>query len=101
MLLQSIKGRTLRASDVGGDNNKFEVPSECPLSVSHIIVLLMYCNNTKLQYEYKKMGCRERDSHQTLKDLKRWNREIAHFHRLLVEVVTFWGEEVTPNQVFY
>jgi len=47
------------------------------------------------------MGCRERDSHQTLDDLKRWNREIAHFHRLLVEVVKFFGDRVKPNQVFY
>merc|ERR550525_117079 len=101
MLLQSIKGRTLRASDDGLDNERYEVPSECPLSVSHIIVLLMYCNNTKLQYEYKKMGCRERDSKQTLNELKGWNREIAHWHRLLIEVVYFWGDRVSPNQVFY
>merc|ERR1719242_287574 len=101
MLLKTIKGRTLRASDRGATNNHYEVPPKCPLSVSHIVVLLMYCNNTKLQYEYKKMGCRERDSHQTLDDLKRWNREIAHFHRLLVEVVSFWGDFVGPKQVFY
>ena len=101
MLMKTIKGRTLRAIDGGGANEWYEVPPKCPLSVSHIVVLLMYCNNTKLQYEYKKMGCRERDSHQTLDDLKRWNREIAHFHRLLVEVVYLWGDRVTPNQVFY
>merc|ERR1719242_469113 len=101
MLMKTIKGRTLRAIDFGIENDRHEVPPKCPISVSHIVVLLMYCNNTKQQYEYKKMGCRERDSHQTLEDLKGWNREIAHFHRLLVEVVKFFGDRVGPKQVFY
>ena len=101
LLRKSVKGRELRAMDVGGDNERYEVPVDCPLSVSHIFVLLMYCNDTDLQYKYKKFGCRERDSEQTLEELKDWNRDIAHWHKLLNEAVIFFGNKVRQKQVFF
>ena len=78
-----------------------ELPPLSQVSVSHIFVLLMYCNDTKLQYTYKKFGCREMGNEQTIEELKEWNREIAHWYRLLVEMVYFYGEYVSRQQVFY
>ena len=104
LFAKSKNGQALKALDRGSTNSVYEMPPECPLSVSHIFVLRMYCNLTDLQKEYKECGCRERDSGQTLEELKKWNREIAHWHRLVVEAVVFFGEKVRPNsskQVFF
>ena len=98
---RSGKGRRQSANSLWGDNQVFEVFRGSPLSVSHIFVVLMYCNDTKLQYNYKKFGCRERYKGQTLEELKKWNREIAHWHRLLFEAVKFFGQLVSPTDVFY
>ena len=101
MYRQSTNGRKLKANDLGAGNQMCEVPVNIPLSVSHIFVLLMYCNLTDLQYKYKKFGCRERDKDQSLEELKEMNQEIAHWHRLLDEVVLFFGDNVTPKQMFF
>ena len=98
---KSSKARKLSAKLRWGDNLIYEVPKQLPLSVTHIFVVLMYCNDTKLQYNYKKFGCRERYKGQTLEELKNWNREIAHWHRLLFEAVKFFGDLVSPKDVFY
>ena len=100
-LRKTNKGRTLSAMQLYDHNRNFEVPVHSPLSVSHIFVLLMHCNLTDLQCKYKKFGCRESEVHKTFEDLKAWNREIAIWHRLLIEAVTFFGEMVRPKQIFY
>ena len=100
-LRQSRKGRELKAMDLGGDNDWYEIPVNCPVSVAHIFSLLMYCNDTDLQYKYKKYGCRESDTHQSLEDLKQSNAEIAIWYKLLVEVVHLFGERVHAKQVLY
>ena len=101
ILLQSAKARALFAEDSYGTTTNKEIPAHSPLSVSHIFVMLMYCNDTELQYRYKKFGCRERYKGQTLDELKSWNGEIFHWSRLLTEMICFFGEYCQPNQVLY
>ena len=101
MFRQCAKGRSFKAKNHGGDNKRYDVRVASPLSVSYIFVLLMYCNLTDLQYKYKKIGCRERDSEQTLEDLIESNREIAIWYRLLFEVVHFFGELASAKQIYY
>ena len=101
MFRQCDKGRSFKAKYHGGDNDRYEVRAASPLSVSYIFVLLMYCNLTDLQYKYKKIGCRERDGEQTLEELIESNREIAIWHRLLFEVVHFFGDLASSKQVYY
>ena len=101
MYQQSTRGRGFRASDLIDPNKQYEIPPNSPLSVSHIFVLLMYCNLTDLQYKYKRFGCRERDNEQSLEELKKSNSEIAHWHRFLIETVFFFGDIVIPKQVFF
>ena len=100
-LRESAKGRAFKAGDRALFNIRHEVPIDCPLSVCYIFVLLMYCNLTDLQYKYKKIGCRERDSEQTLEELKEWNREIWYWHRFFFEATYCFGDKARPSQVFY
>ena len=100
-LQQTTKGRQLTANYRYDDNEIYEVIRDSPLSVSHIFCLLMYCNLTDLQYRYKKYGCRESEVHDSFDDLKKRNRQIAIWHRLLFEAVLFFGERVKSKKVFY
>ena len=105
-LWRSNKGRALKAVDVGLSNNQMEIPADSPLSISHIVVLLMYCNHTLLQNEYKKRGCRESVEMTSVDDpafsaLKDMNSEIAWWYKLITESVQFWGSRVSPKQTFF
>ena len=106
ILWRTQNGRSLKASDVGVWNQNNEVPPHSPMSISHIFVLLMYCNFTNLQYHYKKIGCREMTDIQSHHDpeycaLKERNREIGWWYRLLVVSIAYWGERASVNDVFY
>ena len=101
MFRDCSKGRAFRALNGGSWNVSYEVPVDSPLSVCHIFVLLMYCNLTDLQYKYKKIGCRERDSEQTLEELVDWNKEIWHWHRYFYIAVYMFGDRAVPSHVFY
>lgn len=89
---ESQKGRSIQASQGAVDNNKYDIPHRLPLSVSHIVVLLMYCNYTELQNKYKKLGCRSSKIN---------NAEIGHWYRLIFEAVLFFGSKVRPKNVFF
>ena len=101
LLRQSKKGRSLKATNQGVDNDKLEIPSNLPLSVSHIIVLLLYCNETELQYKYKKYGTRKTSKKQTFEEFKELNSEIGIWYRLLNEVIEFFGERCSAKHVFF
>ena len=101
LLRQSDKGRSLKARNAGGTNNKCEIPVDLPLSVSHIVVLLMYCNETELQYKYKKYGTRRTNKKQTKKQCKEMNSEIGIWYRMLNEVIEFFGSRCSPKNVFF
>ena len=47
---ESTRGRRLCARDAAGTIDAYNLPAGSPVSVSHIFVLLMYCNDTELQY---------------------------------------------------
>lgn len=105
-LRRTDKGRNLNAVNLGRTNSDYEIPAFSPISVSHIFVLLMYCNFTALQSAYKKMGCRETKDIQSVLDpefdsFRESNREIAWWYRLINESVILWGDRVKNNDVFY
>ena len=97
----SNKGKTLKACDKQGDNNNYEIPVSLPISVAHIFVLILYCNFNKLQYHYKKHGCREHNDQETLQDLRKRNMEIGNWYKLLKECVLFYGTMATSSDTFY
>ena len=82
LLRHSKKGRSLKAINAGEDNKKYEIPADLPLSVSHIIALLMYCNDNNLQYKYKKYGTRKTNKKQTDEEFKEVNSEIGIWYSI-------------------
>ena len=111
--------RRMKSSTIGGKCQAFLIPGESPLSLSHLFVLLMYCNLTKLQAEYKKHGCRGRTSGATitttfphletgnqneimeLEELKKRNSEIGWWYKLIYESIMLWGTPVEVEDIFY
>eukprot|EP01083_Nonionella_stella_P162944 535372_1 len=98
---QSYKGRALKAEDRGMNNNQYEIPVHLPISVSHILTLMLYCNFTELQCKYKKEGCREANKNETIAEFIKRNQEIGHWYKLLSEAIRFYGTKVKHGQVFY
>ena len=101
LLKKSKKGRTIKARNFAGSNYEKGIPPGLPLTVSHIVVLLMYCNDTQLQYKYKKFGTRKTNREQTNEDFKEMNAEIGIWYRLLCEVVALFGSVCHPKNVFF
>merc|ERR550525_2232957 len=101
MFSNTKMGRSIKAMDGGGTNKIYNIPSNLPFSASHIFVLLMYCNETILQYKYKKFGCRKVNEEMTDDTFKAMNAEIGYWYQLLDEAITFFGTLVTPTDVFF
>eukprot|EP01084_Bolivina_argentea_P197129 337866_1 len=91
----------MKAGNRGLDNNWYEIPVGLNITISHILVLLMYCNLDELQRAYKAKGCRKIKYNEPLKDIKKRNMEIAHWYSLLFESIYFYGYECTPKDVFF
>jgi len=97
----SNRGKKLKAKYIGGNNDNYETPVGCSISVAHILCLIVYTNLTKLQYEFKKMGTRKHKKNQTLKELMKLNTEINRWYSLLFEAITFYGSETKSSDIFY
>eukprot|EP01083_Nonionella_stella_P138878 422738_1 len=97
----STTGRRLKAMNQNAENNKHEIPVNLPMTVSHILVIMFYCNLTDLQRLYKKYGCRQLYANEDLDELKPRNKEIAHWYRLLYEAIYFYGSIVGTNDAYY
>eukprot|EP01084_Bolivina_argentea_P045065 82953_1 len=65
--------------------------------MSHIFVLLLYCNLTRLQNKYKSFGCKGNNFNL----LKKQNSQIGHWYKLLFEAISIFGEIVKSNDIFY
>eukprot|EP01083_Nonionella_stella_P055402 146159_1 len=98
---QSSKGQAIKALDQGYTNNQYEIPVHLPISVSHVFTLMLYCNFTDLQRNYKKHGCREANKDETIAEFIKRNREIGHWFKLLSEAIECYGTEVEHGQIFY
>jgi len=98
---ESYRGRTLKARKQGALNRICRIEVNSAIELDHIIVLMLYTNMDELQREFKK-GCRYLLSdNQKIDAVKERNREIAHWCRLLLEAITFFGESIEGKKVFY
>ena len=99
------KGKKMKAKDLGGSNKEYEVLSGQEITVSHIGSLLLYTNKTKIQYLYKKEGCRlKKEDEDNYKNIIPRNKQIWNWCRLFREAVTFYGYIPTQkmkNNTFY
>ena len=94
-----IRGITVR--DLGAANRKCEIPIGLPLTKSHLLVLMSYTNNTKMQYHFKKYGCKKLYQKQPLNELIKSHLEISNWYRLLFETIYFYGTVCNQNNTFY
>ena len=101
LFAKSSKGKSFKAADRGGENNDYEVPANLPLSVSHLLPLLVYCNLTPLQYNYKKWGCRETKPDQSLAELITNNKEIGHWYKYFFEAIKFYGTAPKEGDILF
>ena len=97
----SLKGKRFKARNKGGGNNKYEMPVNLPISISHIFVVIMYCNFNDLQYHYKRYGCRTYGDEDKDEDVRKRNMEIGNWYKLLKECILFYGTVATSNDIFY
>ena len=66
--------------------------------------VLLYCNLSELQYQFKRKGCRyldnEQHNKQNFNKFKERNREIGNWYKLLYECVIFYGYKTTQSCLF-
>eukprot|EP01084_Bolivina_argentea_P276003 470822_1 len=98
---QTYKAKKMKAADMGSENMAYEVPVSLNISISHILVLLMYCNLDELQKAYKGKGCIEMRYREDLRHIMKRNMQIGHWYQFLYEVIAFYGCQCTPEDVFY
>eukprot|EP01084_Bolivina_argentea_P012499 23403_1 len=96
----SDKGQSLKAIYRGGVNKKYDIPYKMPISLSHIMVLLFYCNFDSLQRKFKQ-ECRPIHRNETRESLNKRNSEIGHWFSFLKEVCWFYGQAMKEDDVFY
>eukprot|EP01084_Bolivina_argentea_P309118 534651_1 len=95
------QARQLKSKYYGVDNQRFEIPPNLPITMSHILCIICYTDDDRIQKRYKKYGCRLNEYANDMIALKELNAEIAWWYCLLYEAVLFYGTNVTTNDVFY
>ena len=98
---KSQRGKSITAKDWGLENTLYEIPVDLGLSSSHLLALMMYCNLTKLQYNYKRFCCRKMNDDDDEKQLINRHKEISCWYKLLVEAVEFFGDRVQSGEIYY
>eukprot|EP01084_Bolivina_argentea_P243476 408155_1 len=68
---QTNKAKKMKAADRGLVNSWFEIPAGLQITISHILVLMMYCNLDELQRAYKAKGCRKIKYKEPLEEIKK------------------------------
>eukprot|EP01084_Bolivina_argentea_P020850 38730_1 len=93
--------KNIKAVDRGGLNEDFEVPAETPLSITNILCLTIYTNNDKLQYYFKKEGCRKKTKDEPNETAAERNKEISNWYKIFYETIRIFGTQCKPGNVFY
>eukprot|EP01084_Bolivina_argentea_P005745 10860_1 len=94
-------GRSLKARSLGLDNQSMEIPVDLPISISHLLVILTYTNQTKLQYLFKKFGTRKNNKNDTIDTVKRFNKQIGNWYSMLMEVIRLFGDSINKNTKYW
>ena len=89
----------IKAQYIGINNKEFNIPPGAPITINHIISLIVYTDFTYIQKQFK-IHCRKYRPDEDVKQLVIRNQEIAHWCRYLKECCTFYGKEMR-DEVFY
>eukprot|EP01084_Bolivina_argentea_P220535 373736_1 len=90
----------MKAKWCGKMNEIAGVYENDPISINHIISLLVYCHEDEAQTVYKQ-NCRKMFKNETLKSVFKRHSYIAHWTRYLYECCQFYGETLASNQSVY
>eukprot|EP01084_Bolivina_argentea_P310113 536519_1 len=71
-----------------------------PITINHIIALLTYCNEDELQRTFKK-HTRTLTKNETVINLCKRHRYIAHWARYLRESCLFYGDHMKHDDIIY
>eukprot|EP01084_Bolivina_argentea_P006315 11960_1 len=99
--INSTPGQKLRANDRGNKNVHMNVPKGLKISISHLMVILLYTNYDEPQFNFKKKGLRPQNKQDSIEVVKHNHSEISNFYRLLAETIMFFGDTTKPGDVFY
>eukprot|EP01084_Bolivina_argentea_P121099 214653_1 len=97
----SNKGKSLRANNRSAENSIYEIPVDCPISISHLMTILFYTNHTELQHQFKKQGTRKCHKTDTLNDVKTRNKQIGNWYMLFYEVTQLFSGKTNKSYNYY
>eukprot|EP01084_Bolivina_argentea_P213141 362101_1 len=97
---KSNRFKQFKANDCGPNNRNATIDIGDPISINHIIALLTYCNEDKLQRIFKK-HTRQLSVNESPQNILTRQSYIAHWTRYLKESCSFYGEYLKPNEVVY
>mmetsp|Transcript_68110 Transcript_68110/g.61236 ORF Transcript_68110/g.61236 Transcript_68110/m.61236 type:complete len:774 (+) Transcript_68110:70-2391(+) len=99
---KSVMGQFCTAFNRGGQSNEqYGIEPGLPLTISHIMSILLFCNYDLLRFKYLNQGCNKLNTNEDYQQTKARNQEIGIWYRLIREVVMFYGETTTNQQSFY
>eukprot|EP01083_Nonionella_stella_P018442 51392_1 len=81
-------------------DNKNRIEEGQRIKIDHLVAAKVYTDYTKLQKEFKK-HCRLLNENDTEKQVALQNTKIAHFCRLLKELVTYFGERNEELKLYH
>lgn len=85
------RAKRLRSSYNGIDNEAYKIAPGLPITVPHLLCVLLYTNHTQLQYHFKKYGTRFNERASSFTELKKYNAKIGWWYNYLCQSVLFYG----------
>ena len=99
---KSVIGQFCTAFNRGGTlNEMYGIEPGLPLSISHILAILLFTNYELLSFKYLVIGCNAMHPNEPYNAIKARNAEIGIWYKLMREVTMFYGESTQSNQPFY
>eukprot|EP01084_Bolivina_argentea_P265484 450022_1 len=78
--------------------DKYEIEAGSNISMEHLISVILYCNYSKLSFEFTKTF-RKNVEWESLESCKQRNKEFAIWSRLLRETVEIYGTEIWTSKI--
>ena len=94
------ENRLFMARNIGAMNAICGIAPGSMMTLEHMICIKLYTDFTDIQFIFKKQ-CRKLHEDEPLENVIHRNKEIAHWCRLLKEVIMFYGSSMSPSDVVY
>eukprot|EP01084_Bolivina_argentea_P167281 290354_1 len=95
------EGKRMKAMDTGFWDRMYGIPVGSPLLISQMFTVTLYTNQTKMQYNFKKFGCRKQNENDTIEDIAEFNKEIGHWYWIFSGTVRKYGQKTNKSEKLY